>query len=229
MLIQDKLVLIDLAFGQHSIKSFAELGCAWGVDGGYGFYTLDNYEISRAVQVDRSFTDTMKARAPAYSQLRLLRQNFGDAELPETVGEVDAVILFDVLLHQVKPDWDGILRMWAPGTKHFLIYNQQWIRDAHTCRLLDLGKQEYFKSVPAGSENFKSYLNLFDRLDEPVPDDPGRLCRDNISIWQWGITDADLVTVLAELGFNLAYFRNCGKAFDIENFENHSFLFSKRP
>jgi hypothetical protein len=158
--------------------------------------------------------------------------------VPDLVGDVDVVILFDVLLHQVKPHLDDLLDMYAPRTKHFLIYKQQWISSAHTARLLNFGKEECFKKIPAGSENFKSYIGLFDRLDQAIPiglfdrldqaipAEPERLFRDGINIWQWGITDADLITKLGELAFNLQHFKNCGQAFGLSDFENHGFLFS---
>lgn len=226
MLIQDKLDLIDHFFQHYPVKTFAELGCSWGVDGGYGFHILDHYEVSRAVQVDSVVTEKMKEKA-GYPQLQVIQRNFCDDDVPKLVGDVDVVILFDVLLHQVKPDWDGLLEMYAPHTKHFLIYNQQWISSVlHTARLLDFGREEYFKKIPAGSENFKSYIGLFDRLDQAIPADPGRLFCNSINVWQWGITDADLITKLAELGFNLQYFKNCGQAFGLSDFENHGFLFS---
>lgn len=229
MLIQEKVDFIDHAFRTFGIKSFGELGCSWGVDGGYGFHALDHHEVTRAVQVDVRITDTMKERAKSHPQLHLLQRLFGDPDVPALVGDVDAIILYDVLLHQVKPDWDEVLRMYAPRTKHFVIYNQQWVKGPDTVRLLDLGKDEYFASVPAGSEGFASYLDIFDSLDKPIPNGPpGRVRRDHLALWQWGITDADLVKLGQQLGFRLQYFANHGPAFGIANIENHSFVLSRR-
>ncbi len=228
MLIQDKLDLIDYFFQHYPATAFAELGCVWGVDGGYGRYILDRYQVSRGVQVDRALTEMMKEKAAEHPQLHFFRRNFCEADVPNLVGDVDVVILFDVLLHQVKPDWHDLLNMYAPRTKHFLIYNQQWISSAHTARLLDFGKEQYFKKIPVGAENFEAYKGLFDRLDKATPAEPGRLFRNSTVIWQWGITDADLITNLGELGFNLQYFKNCGQAFGLRDFENHGFLFTRR-
>jgi hypothetical protein len=229
VIIQDKLDLLDHAFSSAGIASFAELGCAWGVDGGYGFHALEHHRVERAVQVDTAITDAMKERARAHPRLVQLQRNFGDPALPAEIGAVDAVILFDVLLHQVKPDWNEVLRMYAPFTRHFVVYNQQWVKGPDTVRLVDLGKEEYFRSVPAGSEGFRSYVGLFENLDAPAANQPGRTRRDGIGIWQWGITDSDLLKELARLGFELKHYRNHGSAFGIRSFENHSFLFSRRP
>jgi hypothetical protein len=229
MLIQDKLDLIDHAFATYGLRSFAELGCAWGVDGGYGFYALERHPIDKAVQVDAVITDAMKARAPSHPQLTLLNRNFGDADVPGLIGDVDAVIFYDVLLHQVRPNWDEVLALYAPRTRAFVIYNQQWVRDADTVRLVELGKEEYFRSVPAGSEGFRSYINLFDNLDQLVPEVvPPRKRRDNLAIWQWGITDSDLVKAAERLGFRMQFFRNHGSAFGIPPFENHAFVFTRK-
>jgi hypothetical protein len=228
-LIPEKVALIDHAFRTCGIRSFGELGCAWGVDGGYGFHALEHHAITKAVQVDAHISDTMKARARAHPQLTQLQRFFGDPDLPGLVGDVDAIILYDVLLHQVKPDWDEVMRMYAPRTKHFIVYNQQWVKGPDTVRLLDLGKEEYFASVPAGSAGFTSYLGLFENLDQPIPNGPpGRVRRDHFGLWQWGITDADLIKLAQQLGFGLQYFANNGSAFGIANIENHSFVFSRR-
>ena len=102
--------------------------------------------------------------------------------MPAEVGDVDAVILYDVLLHQVRPDWNEVLRMYAPRTRHFIVYNQQWVKGPDTVRLVDLGKDEYFRSVPAGSAGFRSYVDLFDNLDQPALTQPDRTRRDTIGI-----------------------------------------------
>lgn len=229
MLIKEKVDLLDHAVWKFGIKSFGELGCSWGVDGGYGFHLLDNHEIRRAVQVDAHISDTMRTRARSHPQLAQLQRLFGEPAVPELVGEVDAIILYDVLLHQVKPDWDEILEMYAPWTRHFIIYNQQWVKGPDTVRLLDLGKEEYFESVPAGSAGFTSYIDIYENLDQPIPNGPpGRVRRDHLGLWQWGITDGDLIKLGQQLGFRLQHFANHGSAFGIANIENHSFILSRR-
>ncbi|MGK0260447.1 MAG: hypothetical protein ACI96M_003895 [Candidatus Azotimanducaceae bacterium] len=64
------------------------------------------------------------------------------------VPSVDCIFLFDVLLHQVNPNWDTVLRRCAEKTDCFVIYNQQWIGSPITTRLLELGHDEYFASTP---------------------------------------------------------------------------------
>ena len=103
---------------------------------------------------------------------------------------MDAIFLFDVLLHQVAPDWDTILEMYAKNVRVLGIYNQQWTGSDTTVRLLDLGEKEYFRNVPVDPTN-ETYKGLFTKLDQKHPY-ADRLWRDVHSIWQWGITDDDL-------------------------------------
>jgi hypothetical protein len=103
-LVQDKLDLIDFAFCRFNLRSFADLGGVWRVEGGYTFYTLDKYDGSVGAIVDLNPTDVVDNRAAKFPQLRVIRGNFGDETIAREVGDVDAIFLFDVLLHQVAPD-----------------------------------------------------------------------------------------------------------------------------
>ena len=141
------------------------------------------------------------------------------------VCRVDAMMLFDVLLHQVAPDWDRVLQMYAPYTKRFIIYNQQYIASPISIRLLDLGKEEYFKNVPHDPEH-PIYSSLFSKMWELNPQHK-RIWRDVHHAWQWGITDKDLMTTLEQLSFKLEYFCNHGQQSYPANFEGHSFIFTK--
>lgn len=126
-LVRGKINLIDRAFTSCRIESFADLGAVWGVEGAYTFRALDKYPVKEAVLVDGRITPTVAARANSYPQLRVIEGNFEDQEIADKVGNVDALFLFDVLLHQVSPDWDTILDMYAKNVRCLLIYNQQWI------------------------------------------------------------------------------------------------------
>lgn len=224
-LVQDKLDLIDFAFTSFKVSSFADLGGVWGVDGGYTFYSLDKHNLTNAMLVDRYFTDITKEQSKNFSQLRLIQGNFGDELIAHEIGQVDAIFLFDVLLHQVAPDWDLILEMYAHHSRCLIIYNQQWIGSNATVRLLDLGEDEYFQNVPV-SRTEKPYDRLFQNLDQKHPDQ-GKLWKDAQNIWQWGITDTDLQSKVESLGFRMQFFKNCGQEWNTKNFENHAYVFSK--
>ena len=222
-LLQDKLDLIDFAFSRFNLRSFADLGGVWRVEGGYTFYTLDKYDGSVAAIVDTSPTDVLYNRARKFAQLRVIRGNFGDDMIAREVGDVDAIFLFDVLLHQAAPDWRRILEMYARQTKCFIIYNQQWIGSERTVRLLELGEDEYFRNVPVERTEYP-YDNLFQKLDLKCP---GMLWKDCPAFWQWGITDTDLIAKIEALDFRLQFMKNCGRFGNLANFENHAFVFSK--
>ena len=224
-LLQDKLDLIDFAFSRFNLHSFADLGGVWRVEGGYTFYTLEKYDVSVGTIVDTHLTDAIHNRARKFAQLRLIPGDFGDELVTREVGDVDAIFLFDVLLHQVAPDWHRILEMYAGQTKCFIIYNQQWIGSERTVRLLELGEEEYFRNVPH-ERTEGPYNSLFQKLEEKHPDHD-RPWRDVRHIWQWGITDTDLRAKVESLDFRLQFMKNCGRFGKLGNFENHAFVFSK--
>lgn len=219
-LTQLKKRLIDRTFSRASVRSFADLGGVWAVDAGYTFYALEEHPIERAVLVDDDLTPAVLERGRLHPQLEFLEQNFGGPEVPGTVGQVDAVLLFDVLLHQVAPDWNEILAMYAPKTRAFLIVNPQLVTGEATVRLLDLGRERYVSMVPPQ----RSHDEIFDHADEINPR-RGRANRDVHDIWQWGIVDADLDARMAALGFTLDYFDNDGPFLGLADFENRAYAY----
>ena len=134
---QAKLDLIDFAFENHGVRSFADLGGVWGVEGGYTFYALDKHKVDKAFLVDTHPTKVVLEKAKKYQQLEVLEGSFGDQSMVSQVAGVDAVFFFDVLLHQVSPDWDTILELYGRQTRCFIIYIQQWIGSGVTSRLLE--------------------------------------------------------------------------------------------
>lgn len=222
---REKLELIDCVLSLSKPRSFADLGGVWGVDGGYTFYALDKFRPESAVLVDTHPTHAVKSKARNYPHLRLIHGNFGNRHVIQEVGPVDVVFFFDVLLHQVAPDWDAVLEAYSHQAKYLVIYNQQWIGSRKTVRLLDLGEDSYFRNVPH-CKTEKPYDDLFSKLAQkhPAHDRPWR---DVHHIWQWGITDEDLLSRLESLGFLMRYFKDCGPFGQLPNFRDHAFIFSK--
>jgi hypothetical protein len=229
-----RLQLVDIALGQCEGRSFADLGGVWGVDGGYTFYALERYRPQRAVLVDTDVLPWVRDRAQRFRSLQIVEGNFGEPEVAAEVGEVDAVFLFDTLLHQVAPNWDEILELYAPRTRMFAIYNPQWTGGEKTVRLIELGEREYFRNVPhsrddpspLGPDGKPLYAGLFERLDSIHPEH-GRPWRDVHNIWQWGVVDADLVSVMRRLGFTLLFSESFGQFKSLENFERRGFVFTR--
>jgi hypothetical protein len=225
-----KKKLIDFACKRLHIRSFADLGGVWGVDGEYTFYAMDTYKIETASLVDFAVTETVVTSEKAYPGLKLITGNFGAEEVAQQIGRVDAVILFDVLLHQVNPDWDQILELYSKRTKCFLIFNPQFIASRSTVRLLDLGEEEYFRNIPHTKDE-DTYKAVFEKMYEIHPRPQyqyQRIYRDIPDIWQWGIIDDDLIAKMKSLGFSMRYFRNQGRFNNLLNFENHAFAFCKQ-
>ncbi|WP_354702349.1 hypothetical protein DSM112329_02706 [Paraconexibacter sp. AEG42_29] len=223
-----KLKTIDEAFALPAVESVADLGGVWAVEAGYSFHALENHAPERAVLVDDDITAGVRERAAAFPQFQLLEQNFGLERTPADVGPIGVVLLFDVLLHQVNPDWDEILRRYAQHAQAFAIVNPMWSPadlphgTGDTVRLLDLGEERYRQAVPP-QDNIDG---LFDRLDEVNPK-RGRPWRDVHDVWQWGITDADLRAKLDELGFVVAFAEQHGRWRGLADFEDCAYVFHR--
>lgn len=223
----DKIDLIDYAFarGNPAPTSFADLGGVWGVHGAYTFYTLRQYHPRAAFLVDTNLSAPAVRKSRGHRNLTLIQGSFGDEQIAGRIGEVEVIFLFDVLLHQVKPDWNEILQMYSQRTTYFAVFNPQWTASERTLRLLDLGRDEYFRNVPHAPAQ-PTYKALFEKMYEINPEH-SRLWRDIHNVWQWGITDHDLIETMLQLDFKMQDYRNCGQFGFLRNFENHAFVFQK--
>ncbi|MGH9247371.1 MAG: hypothetical protein ACRD29_24285 [Acidimicrobiales bacterium] len=211
---------IDAAFERVGAHSFADLGGVWGVGAGYTFYAVGRAGVERGVLVDTGITDTVRRRASSEPRLTLLDADLGHPATPHRVGEVDVVLLFDVLLHQVDPGWDEIVRRYASRCGAMAIVQPQYVAGSETVRLLDLSRPRYEALVP----DSPVHAEAWDRLDEIHPR-YGRPWRDIHEIWQWGIVDADLDEVCRQQGFELVHYENAGPWMGLEAFENHAFVY----
>jgi hypothetical protein len=115
--------------------------------------------------------------------------------------------------------------MYADIVRIALIFNQQDANFDSTKRLLDLGRDDYFRNVPhsATDEPYKTHF----RDLEAIHPEHKRPYRDIHKIWQWGIVDADPIGRIGDLGFKIQFFKNCGAFGQLRNVENHAFVFCK--
>ena len=223
---RDKFRLIDKAFNSigANASSFADLGGVWKVNAGYTRYTLNNYQIDKALIVDTDYPEVVKHKLSKYAQLSILQGDFTSLEQVENVGEVDLIYLFDVLLHQANPNWDDVLTSYANNTKCFVIFNQQFIQGNESIRLTDLSLDEYIKLAPQGREEV--LREIFANKSKIHPKF-GKPWIDIHNIFQWGITDTSLREFMNNLGFSEEYYQNYGKFSNSSYFENHGFIFKK--
>ncbi|MGI8890858.1 MAG: hypothetical protein ACR2G0_08780 [Chthoniobacterales bacterium] len=149
-LVQRKLDALDFAFNRFEVLAFADLGAAYRVDGGYSFYALDTSPATKAIIVDTHPTERLLTDAAVRDGVEIVRGNFGDPAVIEKVGKIDAVVVFDILLHQVAPDWDEVLGLYAPKTRVFVIHNPHWL-GPETVRL-GSGERKVSGARPQGSE-----------------------------------------------------------------------------
>ncbi|MDQ2675957.1 MAG: hypothetical protein M3Y34_04045 [Actinomycetota bacterium] len=218
---------IDYAVSELGIESFASLdnGVTYGEQ---ALYAIAKPELRAGVLADVRLTRprdqilNMLELAAAWPGVRVVD---GDALAEPTareVGEVDAVLLLNVLLHAVAPDWDQVLAQFAPRTRCFVIGQPQWVASPRTVRLNELPRDEWAEAMPdsiAGSD-------ILERLGEWFAPQ-GRPLRDARTLWQWGITDADLEARLGSLGFALAHRIDHGGFAGTTAFANRTLVFRR--
>jgi hypothetical protein len=202
-----KAALIDWAIAQYEVKSLVDLGACWGVHGEYTFGALRKHQLDKAVIVDGSITAPTEEMAGQFSQVELIEGPLGDEVVANRVGKVDAAIMFDILLHQVSPDWDQFLTLYAENIDTLIIYNQNWL-GKDTVRFIDFGLEGYLRRVP--NTNEARTREWFAQHDE-FRHEQDRLWRDVHNFWQWGITEKDLVGELWDLGYKIDRLANYGK------------------
>ena len=223
-----KKKLIDTLFdlADDDINTIADLGGIYKVHGAYTFYTIQKYHVSKVIQIDTELTQEYLDSSRKYNQISSLEMNFDDTNAVSQVKNVDALYLFDVLLHQVNPDWDKVLELYSDKTKYFVIFNQMFTKSEESVRLLDLGFDEYFRHVPFEKAHPLSQ-NLINKTYEINPE-RGKIWRDVHHVFQWGITVKDLIETLGKFNFDLVYHKFWGMFSYSDSFDDHAFIFKKK-
>ncbi|MDE2689506.1 MAG: hypothetical protein OXI49_03270 [Acidobacteriota bacterium] len=203
---QTKLALVETAHRITEFRSFADLGGCWGVNGAYSFHAAElcGPSLERAFILDGSITPQTRDRAGQHPRVQLVETLLGSREAHEAVGHVGAVIMFDILLHQVDPDWNDFLLAWSRQTDTLVIHNQNWLKTPRTIRFVERGLEWYRRNVVVWEDEYApSVERWFARHHER--DSRGRLERDSYDFWQWGIRPLELINLLARHGFELVH------------------------
>lgn len=218
-----KAALANRAVQKHGVKSFADIGGCWGVEGAYTIDILSKNDIDKAYIADGNVNDGTRAAGQPYPQLEFREGLFNESAFIEPFPEVDALIMYSILLHQANLDWDHFLEAWSVKARVIVIYNQMWKRDGGSVRFVDKGRDWYLRNVYF--TNRQTILDWFERLDETHPS--GRKWRDMHHYWQVGITTDDLVAKMKSLGFRLDLFENFGPFHHRKTpwFQNEGFIF----
>lgn len=221
---RDKLALIETVFKSMypQARSFADLGGVWKVNAAYSIHTLRKFQIKRSFLVDTDIPSGLSIKLKRFNNLEVINGDFASPAVIANIGNIDAVYLFDVLLHQANPDWDQILECYSKNCSCFVIYNQQYIQGEKTVRLTDLPFEEYISLVSDHGKEMTRYI--YDHKDEIHPKF-NKPWRDIHNITQWGITDQGLRQKMSELGFKEVFYKNYGMFINLPAFENHGFVF----
>ncbi|MFQ6677350.1 MAG: hypothetical protein ACE5D0_03425 [Fidelibacterota bacterium] len=224
---RSKKMLIDRLFEltDGDIKTIADLGGIYKIHGAYSFYTIQKHNVDKVIQVDTELTQEYLDLSKNNSKITSLELNFTDANAISKIVNVDAIYLFDVLLHQVDPDWDEVLELYSHKTKYFVIFNQMFNKTDKTIRLLDLGFDEYFQHVPFEREHPLSQ-HLINKTYK-INAEHGKIWRDVHHVFQWGITVKDLIDKMEKMNFELLYRKFHGKFSYSDSFDDYAFIFQK--
>jgi len=215
--------LFELADGD--IKTNVDLGCIYKIHGAYSFYSIRKYHVSRVIQIDTKPTQEYLNSCKTLNQIKSIEMNFADTKAISEIENVDAIYLFDVLLHQVNPGWDEVLELYSEKTKYFVIFNQMFNKTDKTIRLLDLGFDEYFQHEPFEREHPLSQ-NLINKTYE-LNSEHGKIWRDVHHVFQWGSTVKDLIDNMKKMNFELLYYNFHGKFSYSNSFDDYAFIFKK--
>jgi hypothetical protein len=183
---------------------------------------MQKSHVERGVLVDTDFPMELEDRITRYPRLQLVRGDFTTPEVSTRLGNLDLILLFDVLLHQANPPWDEVLSTYAGIARCMAIYNQQYVLENASVRLTSLQLEEYLTLAPRGREEVYRYVYAHGDEIHPTYKKPWR---DIHNIFQWGITDDDLHAKMTALGFREVYFANLGRFSNLAAFENHAFIF----
>jgi hypothetical protein len=221
-----KAQLVSAAIDRYGLKSIMDVGACWGVHGAYTFHALQSGKIERALIIDGEITHLSRTRAADDARIALMEGDIGEAEFVARLPDCDAAIVFDVLLHQVAPDWDQFIARYAFKVNHFVIWNQDWVGSDSTVRYVERGLDWYLANVP--EMDAARVRRWFARHDEICPRF-NRPWRDVPDYWQWGITSPDLIDAMHGAGFVLDYFNNFGVwSAQCPNIQLNGYLF-RRP
>lgn len=204
--VDHKAALANDAVRKHGVKSFADIGGCWGVHAAYTVDILEKNAIDKAYVADGNVNPQSRAAGAPFPQLEFIEGQFNEHAFIEPFPQVDALIMYSILVHQANLDWDAFLEAWSKKARVIVIYNQMWKKTKKTVRFPDQGLKWYLRNVFFSKREI--IVDWFQRLDEPYKN--GRKWRDAHHYWQVGITTADLVGKMKSLGFRLDFHQNYG-------------------
>jgi len=214
--------MIDIVAERGELRSVADIGGVWKVEGGYARHAHGLDGVDRVQVVDLHMTPHVRAFAADHAGFELVEADMGSPDTPHLVGDVDLVLLYDVLLHQVGPDWDEILRRYAEHATNVAVAGPRWAIGSEVIRLPDLGRERYEALAPLAPDNHL----MFERPDEWI-DRYQRTRRDAHAYWQWGIPTAAISAKMTELGFATVGYEHLGPWFGSRAFTYEAAVFTR--
>ncbi len=214
--------MIDIVAERGELRSVADIGGVWKVEGGYARHAHGLDGVERVQLVDLHMSASVRDFARDHVGFELVEADMGSPDTPRLVGEVDLVLLYDVLLHQVGPDWDEILARYAEHAANVAVAGPRWAIGTEAVRLPDLGRDRYEAIAPLAPDNHL----MFEQPDEWI-DRYQRTRRDAHAYWQWGIPTAAISAKMTELGFATIGYEHLGPWFGSRAFTSEAAVFTR--
>jgi len=221
-----KTDLLTKAFTMHpEFSTFADLGACWGVHGGYAKFVAETFPIKRVSIVDQHVTPETVEWVKQSDRARTVSAMLGSEKALSEVGDVDAVAMFDILLHQVSPDWDQLISMWATKARCFILHNPMWTVGDTTLRFPDHGI-EWFKAnvIYTDAKRLEDWFRHHNEFDKKQ----GKLQRDVHNFWQFGITQRDMLALFEKLGYRIEFLSFFKKRRTHPWIQNYGYIFHRR-
>ena len=218
-IINHKLQILNWLGKNYNIKTSIDFGGIWNVDGFYTKHMHETYSLNKSTIVDRFWPSDLKEKLDLIG-IECADCLFSDFDFENK--SYDVCILFDVLLHQVIPDWRNFLGRISKHCEFIVIYNPQWLRRT-SCRLTDLDDRQYFMEIP--HEPCEDPYNYYTNNRQGKCSYAGVQIKDSFRLWQWGITNLDLINAMHNYGFQLIYLKNYFGWTQLKNFQNYGFIF----
>lgn len=185
------LALLDLLCRLTEPKCIVDLGSRGQgrgrINGGYLRYLLGS-PGRRGIAVDLD-GDGMESS----KEFDFVLGDFNSPEIIERVQQIgppDVALAFNVLLHQL--DWKQTLRRWS-HVPCLCIFGPRW-NEPKSVRLLDRGREWFHDHLLLPLKQQANYEGAVKILNGPNP-------YERLELWQWGVSEADLLACLNENGY----------------------------
>lgn len=177
-------------------KSFADIGCMWGVNGEYGFIAEEAGATTvKCVDVFGPTPEFEEKKKALNSNLEFILGDITQTETIKRIGKVDVVLCAGVLYHHPSPfDVLVSLRKICSQTlilRTFTIPENKWLANTAV----------FFPMLKKNDRKLWNLQSLGVGWQEGITDEFNR--NKGYSNWFWGFTPSCVISLLETVGFHV--------------------------